>query len=358
MDLSLGLVYHHEVIPPALLNSRDKFFNFLKENHNLLYRLVSSGEEVEFVYRSRLDYLSKVMFSPDNWYVMGDAAYSVDTLYAYDTTAIALAVESVTEIIRAKIEGDSDAEMKRNLFNDFNLSFARLTHAIMTDHVKQLGHASAMSWRIYFEYMWGFGLHLPMYVGKWHLDPGFIQTYIESIDTILAPGALFDNVYASLNDVVDKGLNIGLMDVCRTDQMGHYDVFNHDYDFRSHPATEPKMCNVFSEWKVMLRYMTWWYARLQWNARGLRGVIAPKYMRCILGLLKMAGAAGIGDIRHRMEMFGKPRNTVAARNMKASLTYRHQPVLRPWGADVDVSAKMAQPLDTPAAVRHTARRSA
>lgn len=118
------------------------------------------------------------MFSPDNWYVIGDAACIFDAFYSLGTTMIAFAIESVTEIIRAKLASEADVEVKRSAYNDFNFAYSRRINHLMEHHVKQLGHASVIIWRIYMEYMWLFGLIVPMYVGKWHLDLAYIRTFL------------------------------------------------------------------------------------------------------------------------------------------------------------------------------------
>ena len=358
MELSVGVVHHHDVIPAEALNTREKFYSFLKENHKLLYDLTTSGEEIDFNYWSRLGHRSKQLFSPDNWYVLGDAAYFYDAFYSYGTTTIALAVESVTEIIRAKQQGDADAEQKRDLFNRFNLEFSRISNVLITDHAKQLGHASAMSWRVFYEYMWWFGLNVPMYAGKWHLDRGFVEAYLKIANKIFAPGALFDNVYDTLNEAVENDVNLGLMDVCRADQLGNYSVLNHRNDFRRNAKTEPRKCNVFLEWKWMALYMSWWYARLQWRVRGVRGVTSPRNIRWLFGLWGMAAYAGMGDLIHRIRMIGTPRNTAAARNTKESFEYRRQSWLQPWGDQLTRQPRVQKSDDQSELVGATTGRSA
>ncbi|NEP19934.1 MAG: tryptophan halogenase, partial [Leptolyngbya sp. SIO4C1] len=169
-ELSIGVVHHHEMIPASSLNRCEKLQAFLRANHNLVSQLIDSGEIEDFHYLPRLAHKSKTLFSTDNWYVIGDAAQIFDAFYSYGTTMVAFAVESVTEIIRAKLAGEADAEAKRAAYNAFNLAYGRSVNCLYRGHSGQLGHASIMSWRIYFEYMWWFGVHIPMYVGKWHLD--------------------------------------------------------------------------------------------------------------------------------------------------------------------------------------------
>jgi len=169
-EISIGIAQHRSVIANGQINTQEKFYAFLKANHNLLYRLVTSGENVDFHYLPRVSHTSKTMFSQDNWYVVGDAACIFDPFYSLGTSMIAFAIESITEIIRSQLAGEADTEEKRAAYNDFNLTYTRLNNHLIEHHDKQLGHASIMSWRIYAEYMWWFGIQIPLYVGKWHLD--------------------------------------------------------------------------------------------------------------------------------------------------------------------------------------------
>ncbi|NEO02916.1 MAG: tryptophan halogenase, partial [Moorea sp. SIO3I7] len=54
MELSIGVIHHHNVIPANHINSEEKFKNFLKENHNILYQLIQSGEPIDFNYLPRV----------------------------------------------------------------------------------------------------------------------------------------------------------------------------------------------------------------------------------------------------------------------------------------------------------------
>ena len=134
------------------------------------------------------------------------------------TTMTAFAVESVTEIIWAKRSEEADAETKRAAYNTFNQAYGRSVNCLYRGHSHQLGNASVMSWRIYFEYMWWFGVHIPMYVGKWHLDyERFIPRYEKSANGNV--DGLFADLCEQFDELVDSGKNIGLMDAYRADQL-------------------------------------------------------------------------------------------------------------------------------------------
>jgi len=102
-QLSIGMMHHHDVLPAKKVNTQEKLMAFLKANHTVLYNLIQSGETVDFHYWPRAAHKSKKMFSEDNWYVVGDSACIFDAFYFQGSTLITFAIESITEIVLAKL---------------------------------------------------------------------------------------------------------------------------------------------------------------------------------------------------------------------------------------------------------------
>jgi flavin-dependent dehydrogenase len=308
MELSIGMVHHHRVIPSETINSLAQFQAFLAANHTVLARLIESGEIVDFHYWSKLAHRSKVLFSPDNWYVIGDAAHIFDAFYSYGTTMIALSIESVTEIIRAKLADAPDAEQKRAAYNEFNLAYARSVNCLYRGHDRQLGHASIMSWRIYFEYMWWFGVHIPMYIGKWHLDLKFIPRYVAIANSNV--DGLFADLCEQFNQLVDRDINLGLMDCYRADQLVNgYTPLKHFDSFLENTKFEPRRCNVFASMKQAYFYIAIWYVTFQWKGFGLAGLLAPRNLSHIGRLLMLSGKAAIAELIYKFKTRNLPNSS-------------------------------------------------
>jgi hypothetical protein len=269
------------------------------------------------------------MFSPDNWYVIGDAACIFDAFYSLGTSVTSLAMESVTEIVRTKLAGEANAETKRSAYNEFNVTFARVYNILMRHHAKHLGNASVMSWRIYFENMFWFGMLVPLYVGKWHLDLGFIALFLRSCRTILFE--LLDDVQEQFSQIVEKGINIGLMNCYRSDQLlwGYHPPTHFD-DFIENAKYEPQRCNVFANMKYTFFYMTVWYAKLRWKASNLPGVLAPRSLYSIFSLLTSAVALSFIDLFYRFRSRGLPSNSQVAKMRQEFKSYQYRPELQPW----------------------------
>jgi hypothetical protein len=328
MELSIGVIHHHDVIPAEQINTQDKFCAFLKANHNILAQLIDSGEIVDFNYWSKIAHKSKTMFSPDNWYVIGDAAHIFDAFYSYGTTMIAFAAESVTEIIRAKLAGEADAEEKRAAYNDFNLAYGRSVNCLYRGHAQQLGHASVMSWRIYFEYMWWFGVHIPTYIGKWHLEPKFVSKYVQIANSNV--DGMFADLCKQFNQLVERGANIGLMDCYRADQLlGGYGTLKHFDDFLENTKFEPKRCNVFASMKYAYFYIALWYVLFQWKGFGLRGLLDPRNLYYVFRMLALSAKAAVGELIYKFKTRGLPENTQIEKMRQEFKSYQYRPAGQP-----------------------------
>ena len=322
-ELSIGIVHHHNVIAAKTINTQEKFTSFLNANHQLLARLINSGEVVDFHYWSKLAYKSKTLFSPDNWYVLGDAAQIFDGFYSYGTTTIAFAIEGITEIIRAKLAGEADAEIKRSAYNEFNLAYGRSVNCLYRGHDRQLGHASIMSWRIYFEYMWWFGVHVPMYVGKWHLNLKFVSKYVDIANANV--DGLFADLCQEFNQLVEQGANIGLIDPYRADRLFGYSTLRHFDDFLENTKFEPLRCNVFASMKNAYFYIALWYVMFQWKAFGVIGLVKPRHIYHFGRLLALSTKAVIGEMIYKSKTKGLPDNSQIEQMRQEFKSYRYRP---------------------------------
>jgi flavin-dependent dehydrogenase len=333
-EISIGIAQHRSVIPDSHINTQEKFYAFLKANHNILYRLVMSGENVDFHYLPRISHNSKTMFSPDNWYVLGDAACIFDPFYSLGTTMIAFAIEGVTEIVRAKLACEPDAERKCAAYNEFNLTYTRFNNHLIKDHDKQLGNASAMSWRIYQDYMWWFGAVVPMYAGKWHLDLNFIPRYVRELEANL--NGYNEHLYRQFNELVERDKNIGFMDCYRTDQLlWGYHTLKHFDDFVENTKLEPKRCNVFASMKATSFYTIVWYALFLWKGFGFSAFLNPKNLYYLFYYLNNTIQLTIGEIIYKYFTKDLPANSQIAKMRQEFTSYRYQPRLQTWLDEVE-----------------------
>jgi len=327
-ELSVGIIHHPDVIPSELVNTKEKFYAFVKANHNLLYQLLQSGEHVEFNYWPRIAHTSKKMFSRDNWYVIGDAASNFDALYSTGTTMSCIGIESVTEIIRAKLANENDAEKKREAYNNFNLTFARFVNLAVSSQEKQVGNASIMSWRLYGNYMAWFNTLVPMYVGRWHLDLRFSRLALMFFNM---NSNFWAETYKQLTYLAEQRKNIGFMDQLRADQLiGGYHPDKFFDNFLENAKLEPGKLNVFAGIRAYCFYIVIWFIMLQWKGFGPIGLLKPRNIFLIVRMLLTGVVMWIAELMHKLQLYGKPSNSVVAKTREEFKNYRYQSRLGDW----------------------------
>ncbi|MGK7878138.1 MAG: NAD(P)/FAD-dependent oxidoreductase [Xenococcaceae cyanobacterium] len=336
-ELSIGIVHHHNVIEAKEISTKEKFLEFLKANHTVLYKMIASGEIVDFNYLPRLVHGSKTMLSEDNWYVIGDAANMYDPFYSPGMVLTAVNIEGVTEVVRAKLAGEPDAQKKQEYYNQFNIEYARAYNQVYQAHDKHLGDASIMSWRIYMENMFWFGILIPMYVGKWHLDFEFISQFLKISQWLFfGRNALFPDFYEQFTQLVEQGKNIGMMDYVRADQLfwGYVPTKHFDH-FMENTKFEPRRCNVYAGMKATFFFAAFVYAKLRLKGFGLLGLLAPRRLARVVQLLAWSAYVAVGEQIYLFKTRKQPDSTVIEQtNREFNQTYRYKPELQPWGKSV------------------------
>ncbi|MEO0373276.1 MAG: tryptophan halogenase [Cyanobacteria bacterium P01_A01_bin.17] len=329
MELSIGIAHHHSVIPAKSINTKEKFYAFLEANHNMLYQLLKSGEDIDFHYLPKIAHRSKTLFSEDNWYVVGDAASIFDPFYSLGMVMMSFQVESITEIVQAKLAGEADAERKRMAYNAFNLGTIRSNNHLIYAHDRQLGDASIMSWRIYLENMWWFGIIVPLYAGKWHLDPKFLRKFGKQGRGVIT--ALMTDVYEKFDRLIEQKTNIGFMYTHRADQLPFHYYVTKDFDtYLQDTKYEPKRCNLFAYMKHTYFFVALWYVKFLWMGFGVTSLFSPKNLFHIFNLLKAAAESAFDDLIYQFKTRGVPASSVIDQARQDFKQYQYIPELQPW----------------------------
>ncbi len=328
MTISIGAMFHHSEVNGDDLNRKEKFLDFVRANHKALYDIIDSGEIEDFVYWKKPSHLCREMFSKDNWYAIGDAAYFGDAFYSLGTSTIAFAVESVTELIRSKHAGECPiaTEDKREAYNDFNVYYGKTVMHLYRDHDKHLGNASAMSWRIYLEYMWWFGVWVPVFIGKWHLDPWFARATIANCEK-----GFFKTMYDDFTRMIEQGRSAGFIDCYRADQLAlSYSPTDEHIDYMEDAIFEPQRLDIFSSLGRTYFLTVLFLFKFQWKAFGLMGVLSPRTLYRAARLLAKSVYMHTGSLQHRFRMRGRPASAPNAELAADFQDYVHRPILQPW----------------------------
>lgn len=327
LELSVGVMFHHEAVRAKDLGTPEKFEAILRANHAVLAvlaDLLEGTERVDFACWARPSHTCKQVFSPDRWYALGDAAWFGDAFYSQGTSAIAFGVASVTDLVG---RGDADFEARRQAYDAFNLWWADSVLHLYRDHSWQLGHAGAMSWRIYLEYMWWFGAWIPTFLGRWFLDPEFIGQIRRGDIRWFLQAASED-----LGELARSGeAGLRLLDPYRSDQLAlGYGPTQERGPWLENVEAAPQRLNVYDSMGATFLMTAVWWLRLQ-AALGTGRLLRWRTWSLALRLVRQGLWVRLGGLRHRWRRRGVPANPAAQEQAGFSVgAYRPPTQTRPW----------------------------
>ncbi|MBI3942561.1 MAG: tryptophan 7-halogenase, partial [Chloroflexi bacterium] len=102
--ISIGITYRKDVYPYQVTTIQD-FIEYVRREHPVVAELVQSGHVADVNYYRSYMYESKQHYSPDRWFVIGDAGDTVDPLYSLGLSLIAVQIRQVAAIIGRDCEG-------------------------------------------------------------------------------------------------------------------------------------------------------------------------------------------------------------------------------------------------------------
>jgi len=210
-EVSIGVSFHKDIIPLNSMNSVEKFYAFLKANHEVLYKVCASAELVDFQVLPKLPHINKQPVSNDNWYCMGESVYNADPFYSTGLVFVSYQTLQINALMYGKLAGVNDAHIAQlaQAYNTFQVGLSnRFVHQI-SHHDKHLGNASVMAWRIYGEVTSG-SLAQVLTQTRWFLCPKFA---VEAGNNYAKQIWLYEGYYTLLDEVHALGLNPGMMNV-------------------------------------------------------------------------------------------------------------------------------------------------
>ena len=102
--ISVGLTYRPDLFPDSV-TSVSEFLDRVTREHPILRDFVRSGTVVDTnLYRNYL-YGARQRYSSQGWFLIGDAADTVDPLYSSGLALAAMAIQQVGAMVRRDVEG-------------------------------------------------------------------------------------------------------------------------------------------------------------------------------------------------------------------------------------------------------------
>jgi flavin-dependent dehydrogenase len=113
--VSIGITYRKGVYPYGEPRTIEQFLDCVRREHPVIVDLVRSGEVVDTNFYGSYMWECRRRYSPDRWYVIGDAGDTVDPLYSVGLALSSLQIRQIAAIIQRELDGGDTKEFTEDL---------------------------------------------------------------------------------------------------------------------------------------------------------------------------------------------------------------------------------------------------
>jgi len=196
--ISIGITYRKDLCPREI-RSIEQFIDHVGAEHPVVVELVRSGRVDDTNFYGSYMYETGQHYSPDGWFIIGDAGDTVDPLYSLGLTLVSFQVKQVAEIVRRHHQGEPIDEF----VSDLDLALTN-TYRLVTDDVNSLYEVMHDGFcchlRMHLTILLMFHLAMPLTFSGYLSDPIGIKLF----NRIVKPSALAPELgrWKSLIDAV------------------------------------------------------------------------------------------------------------------------------------------------------------
>jgi flavin-dependent dehydrogenase len=167
--LSIGIVMRPDLFPGSIQTGED-FMEQVTREHDVIRELVESGTIIDTnVYRNYI-YHTRQRYSPEGWFIIGDAADAVDPLYSIGLGLVSLQTRQVGAMIQGDIDGTLSEEFVKDM-NEAFVGFQQNAADQVTDLYEVMHDAYQCHMRMHIGIATTFHLIIPLFIHGYLSDP-------------------------------------------------------------------------------------------------------------------------------------------------------------------------------------------
>jgi flavin-dependent dehydrogenase len=193
--ISIGITYRKDVYPHGEVRTLEQFLDCVGREHPVLVELVQSGTIVDTNFYSSYMWECRQRYSPDRWYIIGDAGDTVDPLYSVGLALSTLQIRQIAAVIQRELN-DCDT---REFTKDLDTVLAAFQRGVTRDTTRLyecMGDAYQCHLRVHLAVTKLFHLALPLVLNDYLWDPLGVKliNWFSSIETIEADSRKFQEL--------------------------------------------------------------------------------------------------------------------------------------------------------------------
>jgi flavin-dependent dehydrogenase len=185
--ISIGITYRKDVYPHGEVRTMEQFLECVGREHPVIVELVRSGTIVDTNFYGSYMWECRQRYSPDRWYIIGDAGDTVDPLYSVGLALSSLQIRQIVAIIQRELNGSDTKEFTKDLDTVF-AAFQRSVTRDTTRLYECMGDAYQCHLRVHLAVTKLFHLGLPLVMNDYLWDPLGVKlvNWFSSLETLEA----------------------------------------------------------------------------------------------------------------------------------------------------------------------------
>jgi len=168
--ISIGITYRNDIYPHGEVRTMEQFLECVGREHPVIVELVRSGTIVDTNFYGSYMWECRQRYSPDRWYIIGDAGDTVDPLYSVGLALSSLQIRQIAAIIQRELKGLDTTEFTKDL-DTVLAAFQRSVTRDTTRLYECMGDAYQCHLRVHLAVLKLFHLGLPLAMNDYLWDP-------------------------------------------------------------------------------------------------------------------------------------------------------------------------------------------
>ncbi|HVA72466.1 MAG TPA: tryptophan 7-halogenase [Candidatus Limnocylindrales bacterium] len=168
--ISIGITYRKDTYPYGEVRTMEQFLECVGREHEVIVELTRSGTVVDTNFYGSYMWECRQRYSPDRWYIIGDAGDTVDPLYSVGMALSSVQIRQIAAILRRELNGYDTAEFTE----DLDTAITALQRSVTRDTTRLyecMGDAYQCHLRVHLAVTKLFHLGLPLLMNDYLWDP-------------------------------------------------------------------------------------------------------------------------------------------------------------------------------------------
>jgi len=168
--ISIGITLRKDIYPHGQIHTMERFLECVGREHEMIVELVRSGEVVDTNVYSSYMWECTQRYSPDRWYIIGDAGDTVDPLYSVGMALSSVQIRQIAAMIQRELDGHDTREFTM----DLDTAIIALQRSLTRDTTRLyecMGDAYQCHLRVHLIVTKLFHLGLPLLMNDYLWDP-------------------------------------------------------------------------------------------------------------------------------------------------------------------------------------------